>query len=302
MRDFIKDKLETIYADICIAASKSNGLCELKKFTFSGGNSPNYGDPLVRMYYMLKYFPGYLAEYYLMYKKLLKFNILPEDDIDIISIGCGCGVDYWGFHFIAKGWLEKHRKTTSYTGYDIHNWEYRDKIDNVNVEFTNKDIGTLNSLDSGKFAYNVIVFPKSISDLPADVYENLVAAIETTKFERDKIAILCSLMLDGLSMNYDFSRLNRIVDVMTKSHGYICEDNLNKYTTMVNPEAGLNNVVSGFNYSLDINSTINSILHQCPNFQKNGKSCKDDCTTMNQWPVLKQKYVNYAIRRLRKES
>lgn len=301
MQEFIKSKLETVYSDFCEAAENSEGLCALKKFSFAGGGSPDYADPLVRKYYMLKYFPAYLAEYYLMYSKLIRNKFLPEDDIDILSIGCGCGVDYWGFHFSAKKRLKDNfRSTSSYTGYDIIPWEYREDIDNVNVKFFNSDIGDVKNLHSGKFAYNLIVFPKSISDLPEEAFKKLLKAFEATKFKRYKIAILCSLMLDDDAQEYDWKRLNKIIEIMKEKHGYTCEDDLDTYYTGPDPKKGLRKAVPNFVYGLDIDSTISSTLNHCPNFIDNDESCKPNCSDINQQPILTQKYVNYAIRRLTK--
>ncbi|EPR43493.1 hypothetical protein dsx2_2344 [Desulfovibrio sp. X2] len=298
MKRFIKNKLEAVYSDFQIAAKESDGLCELKKFSFAGGASPDYGNHLVRMYYMLKYFPAYLAEYYLMYQKLLNFNFLPHNDLDILSIGCGCGIDYWGYHFIAKEQINDFKTTTSYTGYDINTWEYTDSLRNEKFRIINDDIAKLDNLNSGDYDYNVIVFPKSISDLHPEVFGKLVKAIESTNFERKRIAVVCSLMQDEQALNYDWSRLKKIITTIMARHNYSCEDDLEKYITATNPDEGLVRVVNGFDYTLDIENTINSTLNLCPNFIENGKSCKNDCTAMNRWPILKQRYVNFAVRRL----
>ncbi len=299
MREFIKSKLETVYDDFCDAASESEGLCKLKKFSFAGGVSPDYSDPLVRKYYMLKYFPGYLAEYYLMYEDILEQGFIKSKVLDILSLGCGCGVDYWGFHYIAKNKLKNHQKTTSYTGYYITEWEYRDKIENEHVFFENENIGELEELDYDR--YNVIVFPKSISDFPDDAFDNFITAIENTKFKRKRIIIACSFMTND-SMKYDFSRLSKVVKTMTAKHGYKCHDKLNGYRHMEDQDVGLNTVVPGFDYTLNIKSTICSTLEHCPNYIENGESCDNKCTVMNQWPILKTRYVNYAIRRLSRKA
>lgn len=302
MKDFIREKLDSIYKDFCITSEQCDGLCELKNFSFAGGGSPDYRIKIVRLYYLLKYFPAYLAEYYLMYRHLISMSFLPTNDIDIFSIGCGCGVDYWGFHFAAKERSEKFKETTSYTGYDANTWEHRTKLENQNVKFIVEDIGTLQNLDTGDYNYNLIVFPKSINDLTHDAFNSFIAAIENTNFTRKKIAIVCSFMLDARSQNYDFERLSTVINTMILKHGFECEDKQDEYTTMKNPEQGINSVVQEFVYPSEILAAINSIIDHCPTYKSNGLTCEQDCKQINQWPVLKQRYINYAVRRLSKDA
>ncbi len=249
---------------------------------------------------MLKYFPGYMAEYYLMYEHLFDEKFLSNTVINILSLGCGCGVDYWGFHFAATKKVKNHQKSSSYTGYDIIDWEYRDSMGHdKHVFFETEDIGNLKKLDYDK--YNIIVFPKSISDFPDEVFATLLKAIENTKFKKKKIAILCSFMTND-SKKYDFNRLTRLVKVFEEQHGYKCLDKANEYFHMKDKDVGLNTVVPGFDYTLPIKKTIFKTLENCPNFIENGKSCDQECSNMNQYPILKTKYVNYAIRRLKKDQ
>lgn len=299
MRNFIRDKLNVVYSDFCHSAQNSNGLCPLKEFSFRGRNSPDYSDPLVRQYYMLKFFPGYLAEYYLMYRYLLNLEFVPNDHIEILSLGFGAGIDYWGFYFAAMEVVgEICFEDFTYTGLDINDWEYRDRLGNAGIYFEDQDVGGLDVLDYD--GYNVIVFPKSISDFPDGAFDALIGAIRQTNFRRGKIAILCSLMTNE-SRAYDNSRLRRIVSVFVDDLGYECLDDLNEYIRMREQNVGLNTLVGGFDYSLNINETIMKTLEKCPNYIANGKSCDAGCSSMNTYPILRTNYVNYAIRRLSKE-
>jgi hypothetical protein len=66
--------------------------------TYEGGCLPDYAEPFVRQYYSLRYFPAYLFEYYCMYCRILKKDLV-DTPLNVLSIGAGHGVDYYGLHF-----------------------------------------------------------------------------------------------------------------------------------------------------------------------------------------------------------
>ena len=71
MQRFIERKIREVFTDFQQEAERAEGLCACKNLTYEGGNSPDYDNPLVQQNYMLRFFPAYLTEYYLMYKKLI---------------------------------------------------------------------------------------------------------------------------------------------------------------------------------------------------------------------------------------
>jgi hypothetical protein len=66
---------------------------------------------------VLGYLPAYLAEYRLIYGDILARGFLPKP-LNVLSIGCGCGVDYWGLHFAARDDHASYSPGLRYTGLD----------------------------------------------------------------------------------------------------------------------------------------------------------------------------------------
>ena len=49
---------------------------------------------VITQLYILRYYPAYLCEYKYLYKKIISTKLLAK--YNILSIGCGCCVDYHG--------------------------------------------------------------------------------------------------------------------------------------------------------------------------------------------------------------
>src|SRR5699024_9852346 len=159
MKYFIIDKMNEIYNDFMLDLNEEKYYCNLKSFRYDGNNIPDYNDPLIQKYYLLRYMPAYLAEYNLMYYKMFKLNYL-DCNLNVMSIGCGCGIDLWGAKFARdKKFPEIDIR---YTGIDMVDWDYRDNLDIEEAYFINKDINEIDSLD--EYNYNIIIFPKSIGE------------------------------------------------------------------------------------------------------------------------------------------
>ena len=58
MEKFIDGKIREVFRDFQQEAASVGELCECKGLTYEGGNSPDYGNPLVRENYMLRFFSG----------------------------------------------------------------------------------------------------------------------------------------------------------------------------------------------------------------------------------------------------
>lgn len=62
MTSFIKNYLTPIYSDFLKSESFMN-LCDLKNFYFNRTVVPDYTNPLIQQYYLLKFAPAYMWEY-----------------------------------------------------------------------------------------------------------------------------------------------------------------------------------------------------------------------------------------------
>ena len=84
---FAMEKLKEIFFDFLDNLEEKEYLCELKNFGFKGEVLPDYQNQFIQQYYLLKYFPAYLTEYYFLYNEIIKKNFL-KDNYNILSIGC----------------------------------------------------------------------------------------------------------------------------------------------------------------------------------------------------------------------
>ncbi len=296
MRDFIDAKLRKVLSDFDQSAVQAKGLCACKGLTYASGHTPNYSDPLVQQYYMLRYFPAYLVEYFLMYQQLLQANFLPAK-LNVLSIGCGCGVDFWGLYFALKKQTGNCAALSSYTGIDLVRWQYLDAQGLPNVRFLPQNITAWQSLNRND--YNVFLFPKSIGEFPQSVFNHTQGMFARSSFAQDRVCGLCSLMDKGL--NHDAGRFACIAHTMETSHKFQCLDDVDTHWNMPKNE-GLYNVCSDFIYPNDIKSVVENILEKCPTWVANGQTCLSDCASqINKSPILRTSFIKYQLLRFERQ-
>ena len=83
-----------------------------------------YDKSLSRLYYFLRYGYGYAYEYYLMWRDLLDDmdrQNLGKEKLDVLSLGCGNGIDLWALRSLLAERGESDR-LTGYVGVDIADW------------------------------------------------------------------------------------------------------------------------------------------------------------------------------------
>jgi hypothetical protein len=295
MKDFIDEKMHDIFSDFQESLQDLDKCCILKSVTFLGGNIPDYSIPAVQQFYLLKYFPAYLVEYYTIYNKILKLKFI-KDNLNVLSIGTGCGVDYCGLEFA----LREHGMNASshafYTGVDIIRWKYRDKFDNEDCHFLLKDITDWDKLDEED--YNVVIFPKSIGEFSQEQFLKIISTFENTKFASDRIILISSVREQ--SDSFDIPRLARIISVFEDSQKYVCLDERDTCTKFVE-NVGLRKYFPDFVFPQDILDFIANLVSRCKGFQENSKTCEDDCQNLNRSPILRTKHIRYQIKRLQKQ-
>jgi len=117
-------------------------------------NIKSYSAVYNQQYYLLKYFPAYFTEYFHIWKRF--FNQYNKKSINIISIGCGVGIDFSALK--AYNQLNKIPKF-DYKGIDLIAWQNKFK----GMPFTQKDIGEIDTDDLENI--DLIVFPKILTEL-----------------------------------------------------------------------------------------------------------------------------------------
>ena len=92
-----------------------------------GGNIPDYSKPEIQQLYLLKYFPAYLIEYYEIFNDILKYKFIALP-FNVLSVGTGCGIDYWGLEFALRDHGMDSADYVYYTGIDKIPWNYREYL------------------------------------------------------------------------------------------------------------------------------------------------------------------------------
>lgn len=289
MRDFIENTMQTIFDDFQDELNNYESCCYLKNLRFDKGNIPDYSDKLIQQLYMLRYFPAYLIEYYTMYKKLKEIKFLEQ--YNVLSIGCGCGIDYYGLYFA----LDENIDQICYTGIDKVDWLYRNDLGNENCYFIMEDITNWNNLD--KNGYNLIVFPKSIGEFDQAAFQKLKIAIKNTRFEQDKICLISSAR--DSHIDSDVNRLEELIQVFEDTHKFNCNNKEEKYIKF-KENAGLRKFFPEFEFPNEILDYLISLLNQCKNYTQNDYiACSTECEVqLNKWPILRTGHIKFQIKRL----
>lgn len=295
MQQFIARAMTTVCNDFQKGLNTLNTLCDLKFMRFDGQNIPNYADPLHQQFYLLRYFPAYLVEYHKIYQEVVEMDFL-EFPLHILSIGCGCGVDYYGLHFVFKKKRKNFQKDVNYTGVDIIDWMYKGTLKNKHTKFLNLDISTWNQLDRND--YNIIIFPKSIGEFNLQTFGRIEGIFRQSHFEQKKICLISSLREQRTT--FDTNRFRNLSEILNNTHGYTCLDNIDEVRDYGNQ--GIRKICYDFVYPEEVERFLTSLLKKCPGYiENNNTSHHDDCVCLNRRPVFRTDHIRYQVARFQKD-
>ena len=288
MITFINEYLNRIFGEFQNEIDNLDRLCDLVNVNFKDSNIPDYNYKIIQQIYLLKYFAAYLFEYYEMYNKLVNDNII-EFPFNILSIGCGCGLDYYGLDYALRINEMNCKGYVIYNGVDIAEWNYRDNLNNPHCDFINIDILDWNKLNSND--YNIIIFPKSINEFKGDKIDKLLTLLKNTTHTMNRIVLMGSIRIDPKESANDIDCFRKIANIFTIDHNYQYVEKYNGLLTH-NKKGHFRDIYDGFNYPYNIISYVNSLRTKC----KNHKTCEESCfTSFRPWPILKTDYMSYKI-------
>lgn len=169
-----------------------------------------YSKRYIQELYALRYMYAYAYEYREIFRRLLNEQQL-SGVINVLSVGCGYGVDYWALReALVENDNEENRVFVKYTGIDEIHWFKRWGQDYLNMLPGNIEYREEDAVEyfrgAVKLPYNVIVFPKSISEFSEDEFATICDALRRVEFkyesrgneyETKKIHFLISLRTDG---------------------------------------------------------------------------------------------------------
>lgn len=282
MKTMIHETLEKVITRFKLEI-EDTCLCTLKTIRYNQGYSPDYTKKEIQNLYLLRYYPAYLCEYKFLYKDILRTKKV--DKLSILAVGCGCCVDYHGA-FLAKG---RDFSEISYSGIDLIEWDCLDSFGNPNFNIIINDIKNVEF--PKKNNYNVIMFPKSISEFDDESFESFLNALMKSKFTQDIVFLVSSVMNKGFI--FDSKRYEKVVEFL-KGIGYVCK-NYNP-TQEIKTKGGLNQLDSQFDYPNDIKDYIISLSNCCKKFKTSKTNCYFDCKTqLNKWSILRTEYISFQI-------
>ncbi len=177
-------------------------LCDLKRSNFS--QPYPYDEPHMQALYLLRYFPAYFAENYMVFEKLKELGL--QDPI-IESIGCGCLVDCAAAN-------DYFKRIIPYTGYDINDWGIKSvDVDGKLIELR---IGNVVDADGFYTNSNVFIFPKSLGDLNATVFKGLQNKIRNEDFSSKIIFVCATYRANDFKIANDMTRLHIVAAQFTQ--------------------------------------------------------------------------------------
>jgi len=244
----------------------------------------DYSNEFIQQYYLLRFYPAYLAEYYLMYSEILEEEKY-DNSINILSIGSGCGLDYSAMKLAIRD--NGYPNDIYYQGIDKYQWNY---IESRDVKFRNicADIKNIDNLkEICKKDIDIIIFPKSIGEINGYSFNKLINLLVEYENYNEKLIILSSERQSFL--NHDRNRLKQLNDRFIEY--YDLENNLTIYYRTYNVR-GINNLIKEFKYPDNIYQYLNNLHFQCLNYNKRKSHCKSPDDRLDRTrPILTAEHI-----------
>ncbi len=299
MRSFISRKMSDVFRDFERELSTMDRFCELKGARYDWGNVPDYENIHIQQLYLLRYFPAYLVEYYLIYRKLISYDFLTH--YKVISLGCGANLDFYGLFFaLHDHGTAEQAASFSYKGLDKTKWRYQEDLGVSHYNFIHAHINQWNSLDATD--YNVIILPKSIGEFSERTFRHLQTIFLKSNFTEKNIVLISSIMQQHNPT--DMYRYETIASLLTTKLNFTNLDNNRTYFHVRDAGTGfgLSNCCEAFYYPDEVKSAVGKLQDRCPVYRKQQKSCEDDCSdALNTEPVLTASYIQFQINRFTRE-
>lgn len=293
MKGFIDTFMGKVFLDFHRRLAGSRTFCALKRANFIMGNIPDYTSILIQQLYLLRYFPAYTVEYKHIYRKILEAGFTVGRP-KVLSLGTGAGLDYNGLRFALQQCNGSGPGNPAYyTGVDRVDWLYRVRIPGGGGGFINCAADHWHQLDWSQ--YNVIIFPKVLSELGIGDFNQLLETLRATPFRGDRLWVVASIRQYRPAL--DVARFKAVVDRVSLQ-GYRVMDSPGEVHTLPG-DRGLSNVFPGFSYPPGIRNYIRNLSHHCPTCRDQGSPCQEDCSsTLDRDPILTTRHISYQLVRL----
>ena len=280
---FLEGKVRSVLLDF-----QSEKWCSLNKNNLSSSSymlMPN------QQHYILKYYGAYFCELYGAYEKFL--NNFDGNSLKVLSIGCGSGVDCEALNRVM---IDKDLSVRlEYIGVDIVDWQYRPDFSWASFrtccvsKLTHSDIDDI----------DLFVFPKSLTEISHDFREGIANIIAGHSRKRN-ICFLNTYVTDDAE---DGSRVDGIsqfgaISKTLEANGWECIDKPSQYQYIVNG-GWLGHRYGFFKVPDELIPYVSDLKSNCGDRDTSDRcdSCKIDF-----YPVMKSRYLAYALLRFKRTS
>lgn len=294
MRTLINDMMRLVLDDFKDNLKGLDRFCELKDVRFNGNNTPDYQSVVQQQYYLLRFFPAYLAEYYLIYREILVSGRLGAP-MEVLSLGCGCGIDYYALYLAARDLHLTLEDVFGYTGVDVAPWRYQHNYGSPPAKFSKLDA---ERLYLNGCSNNVFVFPKSIGEIAPDDFGTIENVFRHGSFDADQLCLVASLRNRDCAT--ETHRVDRLVHVLETQHNYQCLDVFEGVQHLGAPQFA--DLCEGFCYPQNARDFITSLRRRCPRFRSGKCAGTPECTDLDRQPILYTSYSHYIIRYLQRQD
>ena len=269
--------------------------CKIPESQFSNSqyrkyDNKQYTESSIEQYYLLRFAPIYLDEYYEIYFEFLKYY--DKQNIKILSIGVGAGLDFWGFadaivHFYQTMDID-------YLGIDLIDWKYRLQ----DIRFLQTSLDDLTYQDFNNFTHgeaNVIIFPKSIIEINEESIKKfayfIIDSLKDTSYKAKDIWFIISYIKKGDKVS-GIDKFKIIYDIFLENGYIINHGDINKWHESSDKDF---KIIYPIDYK---NSWMKNIKQYCSSKCNQVQISK--CNLVGQYPMLKKKHIAYGIYQFKK--
>lgn len=290
----INEYLDHVLDDFKEYLTAAPQLCCLKTLRFDTKQLPDYNDIHVQQLYLLRYAYAYAFEYKCMYMQLFGENAFENDHIQVASLGCGTGIDYWSM-VAALNDLKKNQKSIKYVGIDQIDWNYKlTPREQDDMRIYKGDVMD-ELVKAPRLTSDIYIFPKSISEFSGNDIVNMCNTIESKPIKNNTVYLLASLRHNDGNLESDKEKMSKLFKAFN-ANGFDCESNPKSSTSFKDEckKKKITELDGSFQHPF---KTVECLLHlneRCKKFD--GDNCKADCSEqLNRWPVLNCGILHWQI-------
>lgn len=290
----INRKLYNVFEDFKKSIAIEGNCCELLNFRYDYDNIANYNNSYIQQYYLLKYLKSYYNAYYTIYNIVNeeKYIDIYGNSLKVLSLGCGCGTDLWAL----SEYLQNINSSSPifYYGLDKVLWDY---WDNLNLKAYRQlcDIGTISTLP--RYDYNIIIFPKSISEFSSKEIENFTTNILKNLSETD-IVFIGAIRSSSNNFIKDIERFDKIT---SKLENYITKDTFT-WDKSIDFFSKFHYLRSDSCYPWEIKDFLSSLEKKCAKKLKYLCYNSHYCYSLSRNPITTNNEISFKIAHLKRNQ